>query len=490
MKDSFKQYLLAGFPFIFIGLILNPWLVSWFFNETFTTTIFGGILFISIVLIAIGWGIIFKRKKFTSWLYEKYKEIALILLNIIILFGIINFIAALILYKPNNGQSTASYFYDPVEVFNDSIKLMRNVYPDKSDEEIKELILFKNPYKNHPVLEYQERVQNSAAYNVGFEGIRFDQKVNENNAASLINGAVWVFGGSTTFGQGVMDDETISSFLNRLDTNNTYLNFGIHANHQSNEIDKMLLLLKKGYKPSSVIFIDGLNDVIRMIETNFHPLETPALAKSAYSSDYNIATKETGNSVLKQLPATRLIRSIIGQEKGPDVNEMLPWDRYDNVYDPVNLYNTNPKQHFQSTILRSPYKEIDTTALNYIIWKLETMYKYNYEYLQKITSAYNIPFSIYYQPIGILSSENLFWKDSSTSKTTPLYVNFNYIVPEIRTRLREWQLPSFYDISQIDEPCSTCYVDLTHYNAQLNRMIAVAILNIQQKKTNLLPDSQ
>lgn len=477
---------MAGLPFLFIGLILNPWLVSWLFNETFPTTIFSGILFFSILLIAIGWGIIYKKQKFLSWLYEKYKELALIFLNIIVLFGIINFIAAIILYKPVKNISSRAYYYDPMDVFNDSIEFMRSIYPGKSDEEIKELILFTNPYQNHPVLEYQEKIQTSSFYNVGFEGVRFDQKVNQKNVASLINGAVWVFGGSTTFGQGVKDDETISSFLNRLDTSNTYINFGVHAYHQTNEIEKMLLLLKKGYKPSRVIFIDGLNDITRMIETNFHPLETPALAKSAYSSDYNIATKETGNSVLKQLPATRLIRSMMGREKGPDQKKLLPWNQYDNVYDPENMYNLNPKQHFQSTVLRSPYKPIDTAGLNYVIWKLEVFYKFNYQYLQKITEAYEIPFSIYYQPIGILEKGNPFWKDTLTTNTAPLFVNFNYIVPKIKEIIHQWQLSSFYDISSVDDSCSKCYVDLTHYNPRLNRMMAVAILNTQQKNVTLL----
>ncbi len=479
MKNSFKQYLLAGTPFIIIGLILNPWLVSWRFHQTFSTTIFSGILFISIILIIIGWGIIYKKQKFLSWLYEKYKKVALILLNLIVLFGVANFIAALILYKPVISPDKSAYFYDPVDLFRDSIQFIRKIYPDKSDAEIKELIMFKNPYMNHPVLEFQERVQSSDVYNVGYEGIRFDQKVNKNNANSVINGAVWVFGGSTTFGQGVEDDETITAYLNRMDTTNTYINFGVHAYYQSNEIEKLLLLLKKGYRPSGIIFIDGLNDITRMIETNFYPLETPALAKNGYSSDFNIATKESGNTVFKQLPVIRLLRSMVGTQKGPDQAKMLPWNQYDDVYNPDNLYNVNPRQHFQSTILRSPYSNIDTSALNYIVWKLDVLYRFNYRFIEKITKAYNIPFTVYYQPIGILSTVNPFWIDSATIFKSPLFVNFNYMVPKIREKIKHWNFPSFIDISDVDDSCGNCYVDLTHYSPELNRIIAETILKTQ-----------
>lgn len=481
MKDEFKQYLLAGVPFIFIGLLVNPWLVSWLTKINLSTTIFTGILIISILLIAIGWGIIFKRNKFPGWLFKKYTELAVIILNLILLFGIINFIAAIILFKPLKEQPVDDYIYSSSALFIDSIKFMRNIYPAKSDEEIKELVLFKNPYANHPLLEFQERIQESEMYNVGFEGIRYDQKVTKETAPQLINGSVWLLGGSTTFGQGVSDDETFGSFLNRLDTSNTYINFGVHAYHQTNEIDKLILLLKKGYRPSKVIFLDGLNDIVRMIETNFHPLETPALAKSAYNSDFNIATTETGNSLLKQLPATKLIRSYIGEEKGPVMNLWLTWNKYDNVYDKENLYNTNPRQHFSSTILRSPYKEIDTSALNYIIWKLNEFYSGNYNFIEKLAQAYGFEFTIYYQPIGILSKGNPFWKDKMTSKTTPLYTNFNYIIPKVREIISGSEFTRVVDISDLDELCPDCYVDLTHYNPNLNKLIAETIIRRETK---------
>lgn len=480
-KDN-RNFILAGLPFILLGLIVNPWLISWLMNVEFTTTIFSGILVFSILMIVIGWGIIYKKSDFGKWMSTKYKDTALIVLNIVLVFALLNFIAAIILFKPVKTPETQPYIHSPADLLRDSIAFMRKIYPGKTDEAIRELVMFRSPYANHPVLEYQERIQKSDQYNVGFEGIRFDKKINSKNVQESINGAVWVFGGSTTYGQGVNDSETITAFLNKLDTSNTYLNFGIHAYHQSNEIDKLLLLLRKGYKPQKVIFIDGLNDIIRMIETNYHPLETPALAKSAYSSDYNIATKETGNTILKQLPLTRLLRANLGKQRGPDNKVMLSWTSYDNVYDENNLYHKNPKQHFQSTFLRSPYKQIDTTGLNYVTWKLQQMYLHNYDFLNRLSSAYNFNFTIYYQPIGVLKSGNPFWKDSKSSSMTPLYTNFHFIVPMIRQSISKWQLPNFVDISTAHDSCRQCYVDLTHYNSTLNEIIAREIISIEGKK--------
>lgn len=478
MKSDLRKYLFAGLPLIGIGLLVNPWLLSWYLNADFSLTVFSGILLISILLIVTGWGIIYKKSKFIYWFGNKYKDLAVILLNLLVLFGLINFVAAIMQHKKPDTEASVRHFYSPVDLFKDSISFMRDIYPGKSDREINELVMLTAPYANHPVLEFQEKIQTSDSYNVGHEGVRYDQRIRPDNIKQKINNSIWVFGGSTTFGQGVKDDETIPANLNKHDTVNTYINFGVHAYHQSNEIDKLLLLLKKGYRPSKVIFIDGLNDIIRMIETNFHPLETPALAKSAYLSDFNIATKETGNSVFKELPVTRLLRKYIGQDKGPDYKLELPWNQYDDVYDQSNLYHKNPRQHFQSTILRSPYTTLDTTGLDYVLWKLKEMYAANYKFISHLSEAFGFEFYIFYQPLGVLSADNPFWKDKSKVQKAPLYKNFSYIVPRLRLHLAQERYSNFYDISDSHQSCAHCYVDLTHYNKDLNSIIASRILSI------------
>lgn len=479
-----KRYRTAGIILMISGLLLNPWLMTWFMGSSFSLTVFAGILMGSLALLGSGIGFFFKKKEFIHWVTEKYRDFAVIVLNVLILIILVNVLAALMIKKPDTNKTDNSGFYSPQELFKDSIEFMRVVYPGKSDEDIGELLMLTSPYANHPVLEFQEKIQNSKHYNTGFEGIRFDRSVTSMNAASRINGAVWVFGGSTIFGQGVSDNETISAFLNRLDTSNTYINFGVHAYHQSDEIEKLLLLLKKGYQPQKVIFIDGLNDLIRMIETNFHPLETPALAKSAYTSDYNIATREPEASFLRQLPVTRWLRSFIDESGDNRIYPELPWDKYDNVYDPDNLYNTDPKQHFMSTIQRSPYNPVDSAGLRYVVWKLTEFYSANFRFLEKLSKAYGFEFSVFYQPIGVLSKGNPFWRNQATKSQNPLFINVNYIVPAVRKQISNWNLNGFYDISDVQDSCPDCYVDLTHYNPDLNQKIAEAILNAEEERTS------
>lgn len=74
---------------------------------------------------------------------------------------------------------------------------------------------------------------------------------------------VFVFGGSTTFGLGVTDEETIPSYLQECSPGGEHLavyNFGRTWYYSSQELILFLQLLKAGYIPRVAVFIDGLNE--------------------------------------------------------------------------------------------------------------------------------------------------------------------------------------------------------------------------------------
>ena len=78
------------------------------------------------------------------------------------------------------------------------------------------------------------------------------------------NFTVFVFGGSTTFGLGLPDDETIASHLQECGAVDgktiAVYNFGRTWYYSSQESILFQQLLKKGYIPQVAIFIDGLNE--------------------------------------------------------------------------------------------------------------------------------------------------------------------------------------------------------------------------------------
>ena len=73
-----------------------------------------------------------------------------------------------------------------------------------------------------------------------------------------LNNSVWFFGGSTTFGYGVEDNNTIPSKFERK-SNEKVINFGagFYYSFQENHLFKKFL---KSHKPKYAIFLDGHNE--------------------------------------------------------------------------------------------------------------------------------------------------------------------------------------------------------------------------------------
>src|SRR5271165_2820586 len=77
---------------------------------------------------------------------------------------------------------------------------------------------------------------------------------------------VFVFGGSTTYGYGVPDDETIASYLGKCAASSyaparlAVYNFGRGSYFSSQELILFQQLLRAGFVPQVAVFIDGLNE--------------------------------------------------------------------------------------------------------------------------------------------------------------------------------------------------------------------------------------
>ena len=97
--------------------------------------------------------------------------------------------------------------------------------------------------------------------NVNNFGIRSNSKKNFVNYKDLTN-AIWFFGGSTTFGYGVEDFNTIPAKLEKI-LNHKVINFGAGFYYSAQEnilLDTYLFT----HKPKMVIFLDGLNERCEM----------------------------------------------------------------------------------------------------------------------------------------------------------------------------------------------------------------------------------
>jgi hypothetical protein len=112
-------------------------------------------------------------------------------------------------------------------------------------------------YRHAPVVEFVHQATTSRFVNIDAHGIRANRKTSRDIGA--MQDAVWFFGGSTAFGFGVADDETIPAQLEKM-INRPVINLGV--NGYSSVKENLLLdhYLRVGYRPYVAIFLDGINE--------------------------------------------------------------------------------------------------------------------------------------------------------------------------------------------------------------------------------------
>ena len=93
-----------------------------------------------------------------------------------------------------------------------------------------------------------------------------------------INNSVWFFGGSTMWGTGSSDNQTIPSHFNSL-TNIPVYNFGESAWNSRNSLNQLINAIGDNKKPSVVIFYDGVNDIISQCRSEIKILPAHNLEK-------------------------------------------------------------------------------------------------------------------------------------------------------------------------------------------------------------------
>ncbi len=473
-----RWFVLSGILLIVIGIAANPFTLAHYFSPdgvlNRTTKLL--IALFEVACIAGGLWLIARRRwpvLGTSNIGRAYGNFAILFLNTVLGFIILNLLVAWL--RPRDHVLPIDYI--PVqELMARDPALFHSLYPGLSDHEI---FLREHPpnITAHPVLEFMEHPTVSEDYNVGFENMRYTRYVNAANAKEKINGSTWVFGGSTTFGHGVADDETIASNLNRLDSTAVYVNFGVQAYDENLEIEKLLLLLKKGYRPSRVIFIDGLNDITEMNQMNFKPEEMPCRLYDAYRYRSNIESviDPDRQFIVRKLPVFDYLFELVDEAKmkkkgAPDPNHEIDLDN------PDELYHSDPVLDYVMTAKAGEDYDAAMKNIGAYKRKITTYYRMNDDFLRQLSEAFHFRYSVFLQPLGNLSPENPFHRDPRTFRDDLRYKYCVALLDTVRAAIASHALPGFRDITTADRACPGCYVDFTHYGPALCRTIAQVIV--------------
>lgn len=294
--------------------------------------------------------------KYDKFVYN-YKTFAIIFLNLVIIFVLTNlFVWGLVQFKHSFERETPEKY---------GASTLTHIYPNLTISEIRMLIdeTYNRKFLYSPYIEFVEQPLGGKFVNVSPHGFRI---IEEQCPYPISRGNFNIFflGGSTSFGYGVSDFETIPSYLQKIlrksNGNICVYNFGQASYFSTQERIFLEQLILNDQIPDTVIFFDGLNEFFI----------TPD-GSSRYSTFLRATTREDYplKKVLSSFPLIRLINKYISLIKNKDGNGNVVYeseeivDRYYNnkkmigaitqkfkfrsyfIIQPISYYHYNLKYH-------------------------------------------------------------------------------------------------------------------------------------------------
>ncbi len=361
-----------------------------------------------------------------------YIAVSVIFFNSFLLFLIINI--------GFSGLSDLKEYYrkrsrppDSTYSFRADNPALRKVYPGLSQLEIARLIRENRSVAQgyEPYVQFKELPFHGKYVNADPRGFRsIDNQEKWPLDRNCYN--VFVFGGSTAFGYGVADKETIAGCLKQIlkESINEAIevyNFGRCSYFSGQENILLQQLIMSGNAPNVAIFIDGLNDFAHYTG---QPGFTEDLKKFMDEGD-----KPTWKKIVEEFPVTKFVLKNRGskseKEKAPSA-EVIP--------EVISRYKIN-KDLIEAICEKFCIKPL-------FIWQPIPVYKYDQRY-------------------------NLFSK-----------FNYDGFLPYIKegyeAMAKDYKAGDFGNdficLSDIQENLKKpLYVDALHYSAEMNKLIAEQI---------------
>ena len=370
--------------------------------------------------------------------FKGYQKTAVILLNSIILFILINILASLYIYHNNHKNKPANKIFG---WYGNDIDLSA-VYPDMNAEQINTLLneTWTRTYAYEPYTQFKERQYSGQYVNVSEFGFRMNGHVQPWPPKKDSEIIVFIFGGSTTFGYGVPDSQTIAAYLEKnlknLSNNKKFrvYNFGRGYYFSSQERVLLEYLIEKGQIPHIAIFIDGLNEFYQLNDEGpeFTLMIKSFLEEQLYEK--NLSAHKRTKTVLKEfilsLPVVQFFYPVKPLNMAQEFHKTKNYDSPELFDLVVKRYNKNKK------MIEALGKKFGFKT-KFIFQPVPT-YKYdtNYHIFQKFgygvhqVSKYGYPFMakhISENPMG----EDFHWfADIQDGLKQPLYVDSAHYCPK------------------------------------------------------------
>jgi hypothetical protein len=254
---------------------------------------------------------------------------------------------------------------------------------------------------------------------------------------------VFVFGGSTTFGYGVRDDDTIPSYMQaafdaspgpRPVAVYNFARGGFYSTQERLLFDQLLTI---GLRPDLAIFIDGLNE--------FTLIDEPPIFTRYSTSEAREDLERPLQKVVRELPLVRLLSPKAGESRFAD---------YVRSSQPAAAAHPRPSAE-----------------------QLVARYRANQRVIASLAEAYGVPTLFVWQPIPVYKYD---------LSAHPAWIDPPLLGPLHRDGYA--QMRAALDAGQMDRRFVWCadiqdgkrepfYVDQVHYSPAMSKLLARCIVD-------------
>lgn len=265
---------------------------------------------------------------------------------------------------------------------------------------------------------------------------------------------IFFFGGSTSFGYGVPDHETVASHLQEILSQKLRIpvkiyNFGRAAYFSSQERILFQKLLLDGHVPNMAIFMDGVNEFILYD------------GEPGYTNQFKAFMKESeiplSRKIINELPLVKFVKGLGSSSESVDSNR-----------------ETKDKTNNSKT-------EHDLLA------RAIQRYMVNKKIIEAIASDFGVRSVFVWQPMPLYGYDlaNHIFKDFDYDKFTPhLKRGYEFVSEGPQYRERGQNFIWLADMqAEIKQPL---YVSAFHYGPQMSRSVADGIASAMVSR-NLVP---
>ena len=408
------------------------------------------------------------------------RSVVLMIGVVAILFAGANFVAKLLLPTPRLPNDVFAAVDWPGSAA--SKDLYRRVFKLSVNDDPMARFSASPPLVMHPTLPFATQRIENRYYRVGLEGIRYEPGWSDEDVGALLVGSrplIFAFGGSTTFGHGLAADETWPHMLNViLDANAdaastatrpVVVNFGAQAYDQRTEIDKLIYLLRRGYRPSKVVMLDGWNDLfiarsnMRAVDRVTYHGFAQGRGEVAFTPGGTINRPSYLHLLLEYSPLQQLIRHW---QDGPRRIEAMKFDR-DAFADGFDFREADFAFRQWASFGEHHRESYKREIVEY--------YRTNLKLLNALADAYGFALHVFYQPIGVLDDSNPFVR--ARARVAPGYRYISELVASARAAMAHGDI-AMTDISDaLTDMPGPRYLDVAHYSPEANTVLARTIAN-------------